>query len=102
MALDLDLVCSSPCVLHITVAAGRTTGTHGGKNQRTEEEEGKEETGEADLEPLGGGGGGGARHDVLAAGELHRLGLGGALSSHLHVAPILPPPPPPPLHLPSA
>lgn len=47
-----------------------------------------------------GGGGGGARHDALAAGVLHRLGLGGALSSHPHVAPILPPPPPP--HLPSA
>uniref|UniRef100_A0A0E0EY03 Uncharacterized protein n=1 Tax=Oryza meridionalis TaxID=40149 RepID=A0A0E0EY03_9ORYZ len=67
---------------------------------RAEEEEGEEETGEADLEPLGGGGGGGARHDVLAAGELHRLGLGGALSSQPHVAPILPPPPP--LPLPSA
>lgn len=35
-----------------------------------------------------GGGGGGARHDALAAGVLHRLGLGGALSSHPHVAPI--------------
>uniref|UniRef100_A0A0E0QZ83 Uncharacterized protein n=1 Tax=Oryza rufipogon TaxID=4529 RepID=A0A0E0QZ83_ORYRU len=88
MALDLHLVCSSPCVLHITLAAGRTTRTHGGKNQRTEEEEGKEETGKADLEPLAMAAAvHPSRHDVLTAGVLHRLGSGGVLSSHPDVAP---------------